>query len=343
MSGVCPQGETTAAPTTEYEEGAPPRLATIRAPPLHFLIPAQRPRHGGSKSHLVTPPGAQFRHGTARNGPSQTRSKWRRRLFLPTRERDVSKPLADLYKPYSFNDIDGPGCGVPEHGPSCLCDVDLAAHPVPQDTAPVMAYASSAHQACIDRGIEPSPLNMIAEVLGLFEAAREAGTRLRVTPERVEELCSEYRSRGGNAGRFARHNVLVQLVEGGLSLRSCAAVIGCPEREVAEQFSTRTTDPEAILRAADMLHAGCHSFYAVATETGLRRGTVVDLAKNLGYESVVTTLLKAGGGYKYSADQFDTVRRMRAEGASYAEIAKATGMKRSAVSMWCSRNLRNAS
>lgn len=235
--------------------------------------------------------------------------------------------LSDLFSALDFSDTEGPGCGQGEHEASCLCDVDLAAHPVGPNVTDVdwkrdVGYGVIGAKVA---GPGASFVTWAAETLGAHDAVKAAGGTLQGGTERLEELRSTYLDRRTrNLGRYGGATVIRELLQLGWAFGTIANFLEQRPDEIVRQLTKRdAVDTEAYVQAEPMLRSGT-PFPAVARATGLAYDSVLRLAEALGVKS----LHAQGGGYKYPPETYERILALRAEGKSFTQIAEITGVKR---------------
>lgn len=158
----------------------------------------------------------------------------------------------------------------------------------------------------------------------------------------VPEICAEYHAHreaeAANAspsprlrGAAAGGNQVRELLATGLSLEDVARTLRIPLELAVDHIRwTRNTidspPSEAYLIAERLLRDGCESYGEVARQSGLTRHVVRGFAKAMGLTSKAKRSRRGGGGYKYTAVQYELVRELHANGLSYRQIEAETGI-----------------
>lgn len=240
--------------------------------------------------------------------------------------------ITDLYEASDWTDIEGPGCGYEGHSEQCLCDVDLAAHPVPANAT--IDFGRDVGCGVIATKAAGTPTTgselcrWAAELLGSFDAIKAAGCSIGGGTEMLERLRSLYfEARALPKGRFGSSPYVRDLLAAGLTIAATARYLETTELDIVRQFNAQDDiDPVPYLAAEPLLRSGI-GFAEVARATGLDKNRVRRFAEALGIESKHA----AGGGYKYGKDTYEQILRMRGEGKSYTAIAEALDMNRNTV------------
>lgn len=253
--------------------------------------------------------------------------------------------LTDLYEPYSFADVSGPGCGVAYHDEDCLCDVTLPAQPTPIKCNPftaTMAGRIATHVTVFGEGASSADfVRWAEEFLGVFEVSVKAGHMAAAAAEAAVDF---HEKRGRAVGRFAQQADVKKILSAGLTFPEAAAYLQVPVLELARCFLR----DDGTLTAAEFvgiehdLRSQPVAYRAIGTKWGVSEHVVRTLAKNLGIKSEAAERLASGDGLVYTQSQLDQATDMRAGGASYREVGEMLGLTRQQAISLCRRASRAA-
>lgn len=230
--------------------------------------------------------------------------------------------LTDLYDPLDWSDTEGPGCAAHARA-DCLCDVDVAAHPVPASSTVDYGRTGWGAVATKVAGRPSSSADLAqwaSELLGAHDAvtARAADLggidhleQLRSTFTNDRSRCSKGPISGG---------VVRELLRAGWSFATAANFLGTVPTEVV-RFVTKDHPPSTYLTAERLLRSG-HTYAEVARATALSADAAERLGRTLGFPPK---------GRGVGSEVRELVMRLHAEGRSYADIEAATGVKRNTL------------
>jgi hypothetical protein len=247
--------------------------------------------------------------------------------------------LSDLYEAKDWSDTSGPGCGQVDHHDDCLCDVDLEKHPVPP-IDPNLNLSDVGYGAIANKvagGPPRTPAEFYrwgAEYLGAFDAIKAAPHA-----DEIERLVDQAKPKiGRSVGRNGWGAEVKRLIVLGLSFEAIANLLEVSMEAVVRSVTENGhVNIEAYVKLEALLRAGVASWGEAARITGLSADTCRCFATRMGFSSEAAEKRKAGGGDKYSAEQYEAVLLLRGEGKSYGEISKVTAVPRNAVIGICRR------
>ena len=251
--------------------------------------------------------------------------------------------LTDLYEQYVFEAPDGPGCGQAAHHADCLCDVDAEKariiNEAPTVVGPLHKLAAQV-TTTPSTGVELE--RWASELLGLAEELERRGKTATFDAVALDECRQRLllkiqqpgRIQDGSkaAGRYAWQAEVVEMLRAGLTITEIAAYVGVFVEDITRCLNQGNVKTSAYLRAEQLLRSGeAESLGHVAKETGLSRYVVRGLADAIGAVTKVSERRQAGGGDKYTAEQYAEVIRLRNEGVSFGQIEKLTGVGKTAA------------
>lgn len=251
--------------------------------------------------------------------------------------------LTDLYEAHDFGTEEGPGCGQEAHHADCLCDVDLAkAKAINEGPTVIGPLHKLAARVTTTPSTGAELERWASELLGLAGEMERRGKTASFDADALDECRQRLllkiqqpgSIKGGSkaAGRYAWQAEVIEMLRAGLTLTEVAAYVGVFVEDVTRCLNQGNVAVSAYLRAEGILRSGeAESLGHVAAQTGLSRYVVRRLADAIGVETKTAERRHAGGGDKYTAEQYAEVKRLRAEGVSYGQIEKRTGVEKTAA------------
>lgn len=154
---------------------------------------------------------------------------------------------------------------------------------------------------------------------------------LRNCIEDSDARTSDLGVHGGEKGYWEGKAEATELAHQGWSIDRIADAIGVPPERIARLFTNDTTRVTTYLNVdrlvrSDEWDGQIDSVQNVAPD--VPRPTVKQMLLRLGVQTKAAKQVRTGGGYKYTAEQYESIRRMRLDfGWSWKQIEKQTGIK----------------